>query len=120
MLSRATFTAYIEGGVEDQRGSGMSFEECGITVDEKKGCSHFSYFKSHDRENSLAIPTMAKSGKIASIFSDILFYTLFLCVKLRPDKEKVSSIFLADCRYKYVIFLAFLFLRTAYVIQGVQ
>ena len=78
MLSRATFTAYIEGGVEDQRGGGMSFEECGITVDEKKGCSHFSYFKSHDGENSLAIPTMAKSDKIASIFSDILFYTLFL------------------------------------------
>jgi hypothetical protein len=45
----------------------------------KKGCSHFSYFKSHDRENSLAIPTMAKSDKIASIFSDSLFYTLFLC-----------------------------------------
>jgi len=79
VLSRATLTACIEGGAEDQRAGGMSFEECGITVDEKKGCSHFSYFKSHDRENSLAIPTMAKSDNIASIFLDILFYTLFLC-----------------------------------------
>jgi len=80
VLSRATFTACIEGGAEDQRGGGMSFEECGITVDEKKkGCSHFFYFKSHDRENSPAIPTMAKSDNIASIFSDILSHTLFLC-----------------------------------------
>jgi hypothetical protein len=39
----------------------MSCEECGRTVEAKeRRWSHFSYFTSHDRENSLTIPTMAK------------------------------------------------------------
>jgi hypothetical protein len=37
VLSHATVTACIEGGIQAQRGGGMSCEECEITVDEEKG-----------------------------------------------------------------------------------
>ena len=73
MLSRATFTAYIEGGVEDQRGGGMSFEECGITVDEKRDAATSPILKVMTEKIPLLYQQWLKATRLPPYFQIFFF-----------------------------------------------